>query len=147
LNQKNNKAGRPKSVEKRKLMLEAASDQFLANGYSGCSMEMVAKQSGVSKQTVYSHFSNKEALFLAVIKDKSAEYQLDDKHLEIEGNSLVQLLRERGLQLVKILHDDRVIAIYRVIIGEVNNPRAAELFYQAGPKHNVEYLIPFRINK
>jgi TetR/AcrR family transcriptional repressor of mexJK operon len=34
-----------------------------------------------------------------------------------------------------------VIAIYRVIIGEVNsNPRVAELFYQAGPKHSLEYL-------
>ena len=141
MNKETNKAGRPKSAEKHKQVLEAASDLFLASGYSGCSMEMVAKQSGVSKQTIYSHFSNKEALFLAVIEDKCAEYQLDDRHLEIEGNSLVQLLRERGLQIVKILHDNRVIAIYRVIIGEVSsNPRAAELFYQAGPKHSLEYL-------
>jgi TetR/AcrR family transcriptional repressor of mexJK operon len=34
-----------------------------------------------------------------------------------------------------------VIAIYRVIIGEVNsNPIAAALFYEAGPKHSLEYL-------
>ena len=136
-----NKAGRPKSAEKRKQILASAGELFLTSGFSGCSMEMVAKQSGVSKQTVYSHFNNKEALFLAVIEDKCAEYQLDDRHLVTADSSLTQVLRERGLQIIKLLHDDQVIAIYRVIIGEVNsNPRVAELFYQAGPKHSLEYL-------
>ena len=135
------KAGRPKSAEKRQQILNSAGELFLTSGFSGCTMDMVAKQSGVSKQTVYSHFSNKEALFLAVIEGKCAEYQLDDRHLEIENYTLFQLLQERGLQIVRLLHDDQVIAIYRVIIGEVNsNPRVAELFYQAGPKHSLEYL-------
>jgi TetR/AcrR family transcriptional repressor of mexJK operon len=141
LNKETSKAGRPKSAEKRKQVLNSAGELFLTSGFSGCSMEMVAKHSGVSKQTVYSHFNNKEALFLAVIEDKCEEYQLDDRHLEVADYSLLQVLRERGLQVVKLLHDDQVIATYRVIIGEVNsNPRAAELFYQAGPKHNLEYL-------
>ena len=141
LNKETSKAGRPKSAEKRKQILNSAGELFLTSGFSGCSMEMVAKHSGVSKQTVYSHFNNKEALFLAVIEDKCADYQLDDRHLELANYSLLQVLRERGLQLVKLLHDDQVIAIYRVIIGEVNsNPRVAELFYQAGPKHNLDYL-------
>lgn len=141
LNKETSKAGRPKSAEKRKQILNSAGELFLTCGFSGCSMEMVAKQSGVSKQTVYSHFSNKEALFLAVIEDKCDEYQLDDRHLEVADCSLIQVLRERGLQIVKLLHDDQVIAIYRVIIGEVNsNPRVAELFYQAGPKHSLDYL-------
>jgi TetR/AcrR family transcriptional repressor of mexJK operon len=140
-NKETNKAGRPKSAEKRKLVLNSAGELFLTSGFSGCSMEMVAKHSGVSKQTVYSHFDNKEALFLAVIEDKCIEYQLDDRHLEGSDYNLLQVLRERGLQIIKLLHDDQVIAIYRVIIGEVNsNPRVAELFYQAGPKHNLEYL-------
>lgn len=140
-NKETSKAGRPKSPEKRIKVLEAASELFLSCGFSGCSMEMVAKQSGVSKQTVYSHFNNKEALFLAVIEEKCAAYQLDNRHLDGADYSLVQVLRERGLQIVKLLHDEHVIAIYRVIIGEVNsNPRVAELFYQAGPKHILDYL-------
>lgn len=135
------KAGRPKSAEKRKQVLEAAGNLFLTSGYTGCSMEMVAKEAKVSKQTVYSHFANKEALFIAVIENKCAEYQLDNRHLKAEDLDLATVLQEHGLQIVKLLHDDEVIAIYRVIIGEVNNnPRAAELFYQAGPKHSLEYL-------
>lgn len=135
------KVGRPKSAEKRQQILEAASQLFLSCGYSGCSMEMVAKASDVSKQTVYSHFSNKEALFLAVIEQKCNQYQLDNRHIEDKNADLVDVLRARGLQLIKLLHDEQVIAIYRVVIGEVNsNPRAAELFYLGGPKHNLDYL-------
>jgi TetR/AcrR family transcriptional repressor of mexJK operon len=141
LNKETSKIGRPKSAVKRNQILKSAGELFLTSGFGGCSMEMVAKHSDVSKQTVYSHFNNKEALFLAVIEDKCAEYQLDDRYLEMADFSLLQVLRERGLQIVKLLHDDQVIAIYRVIIGEVNsNPRVAELFYQVGPKHNLDYL-------
>jgi AcrR family transcriptional regulator len=32
--------------------------EFLANGYARTSMERVAKVAGVSKQTLYSHFSD-----------------------------------------------------------------------------------------
>jgi TetR/AcrR family transcriptional regulator, mexJK operon transcriptional repressor len=141
LNIETSKAGRPKSAEKRNQVLEAAGELFLTSGYTGCSMEMVAKKAKVSKQTVYSHFANKEALFIAVIENKCAEYQLDNRHLLSEKLDLALVLQEHGLQIVKLLHDDEVIAIYRVIIGEVNNnPRAAELLYQAGPKHSLDYL-------
>ena len=135
------KAGRPKSAEKRKQILNAAAELFLNSGYSSCSMERVAKQASVSKQTVYSHFSNKEALFMAAIEEKCAEYQLNGEYLELDDRNLLEVLREKGLQIVKLLHDEQVIAIYRVIIGEINNnPRVAELFYQAGPKHSMECL-------
>ena len=51
----------------RKKILAAAEVQFLAHGYLGTSMDAVTEQAGVSKQTVYAHFTSKEALFRAVI--------------------------------------------------------------------------------
>lgn len=132
------KAGRPKSLEKRKQILEAAGELFLQQGFSGCSMDMVARHSAVSKQTVYSHFANKEALFIAVIDNKCEQYQLDTVHLEQKKANLKEVLSQVGLQIVRLLHDEQVIAIYRVVIGEVgSNPRVAELFYQAGPQHSL----------
>ena len=135
------KVGRPKSLEKRKQILEAASDLFLQQGFSGCSMDMVAKRSAVSKQTVYSHFSNKDALFIAVIDNKCEQYQLDTVHLEQEKANLKEVLSQVGLQIIRLLHDEQVIAIYRVVIGEVGcNPHVAELFYQAGPQQSLHAL-------
>lgn len=135
------KAGRPKSVQKRKQILVAAGELFLEQGFSGCSMDMVAKHSAVSKQTVYSHFSNKEALFTAVINAKCKDYQLDSQQLEHESGRFEDILQQIGLQIIRLLHDSQVIALYRIVIGEVSsNPRAAELFYQAGPQHNMTML-------
>jgi TetR/AcrR family transcriptional repressor of mexJK operon len=135
------KAGRPKSLAKRKQILEAAGELFLQQGFSGSSMDMVAKHSEVSKQTVYSHFSNKDALFIAVIDNKCEQYQLDILHFEQKKANLKEVLSQVGLQIVRLLHDEQVIAIYRVVIGEVgSNPHVAELFYQAGPQQSLNAL-------
>ena len=52
--------GRPKDPAKRAAILDAAEKLFLSQGFTGTSMDAVAKEAGVSKLTVYSHFSDKE---------------------------------------------------------------------------------------
>src|SRR5579864_56649 len=42
---------------------EAAARLFLDHGYQGTSMDDIAAAAGVSKQTIYTHFSSKEQLF------------------------------------------------------------------------------------
>ena len=79
--QKSKRQGRPKSEEKHNLILHSASCLFIENGFANTSMDNVAKASGVSKQTVYSHFDNKDALFKAAITKKCQSYQLDTNQL------------------------------------------------------------------
>ena len=55
-----------RTAEKRAGVLEAAAKVFLSGGYLGASMDEIADLAGVSKQTVYTYFSNKEALFAAM---------------------------------------------------------------------------------
>lgn len=142
--QTENKVGRPKSELKRKNIIEAATDLFLEHGFSQTSMDLVANIAGVSKQTVYSHFSNKDALFCAVIELKCAEYQLDPEHME--GDELLprDVMIRIGDQFVSLLKDPKVVAMYRVVIGEATNtPHVAELFYLAGPKYAIDSLSQF----
>lgn len=139
------KAGRPKSQQKREDILIAASSLFLELGFTATSMDLVANKAEVSKQTVYSHFKNKDALFIAIIEMKCAEYQFDREHLQDPQLSFTEVLQQIGLKFVRLLHDQDVIAMYRVVIGEVtSNPRVAELFFKAGPQHAIvlvsEYL-------
>jgi len=70
--------GRPKDVTKRNDILLAASDLFLQRGFHGTSMDALAEAAGVSKATVYSHFTDKNVLYQALIQSKVTDYQLDD---------------------------------------------------------------------
>ena len=62
-------AGRPKDLEKRKRILDAAKTLFLECGYHGCSMNKIAQKADVTKLTVYNHFQDKESLFTCAIAE------------------------------------------------------------------------------
>jgi TetR/AcrR family transcriptional repressor of mexJK operon len=129
------RAGRPKSEAKAEAVREAATKLFLAQGFQGTSMDAVAKAAGVSKQTVYSHFDNKEELFQAVISAKVAGYGFDEAAVEEEAdlrNVLLAIVR----RFVDLLFDPEVVAMHRVVMGEATSqPRVASLFFESGPKH------------
>jgi AcrR family transcriptional regulator len=52
----------------RERVIRAATELFAANGYDGTSTEAVLQASGVSRGSLYHHFANKEALFMAVLE-------------------------------------------------------------------------------
>ena len=56
-----------RSARKRRAILDAATAAFLRNGYLGTSMDEIAALAGVSKQTVYKHFADKERLFSEIV--------------------------------------------------------------------------------
>ena len=51
-----NQSGRPKDLEKRARILQAAKAIFLKSGYHGTSLNQIAQEAGVTKLTVYNHF-------------------------------------------------------------------------------------------
>ena len=53
----------------RALLLEVATAEFLAHGYTGTSLEKIAEQAGFSKGAVYGNFAGKEDLCLAVLEN------------------------------------------------------------------------------
>lgn len=50
-------------VDRRKMILDAASQSFAQFGYKATTMELVAKIANVGKGTIYTFFSNKDELF------------------------------------------------------------------------------------
>jgi AcrR family transcriptional regulator len=53
----------------RALLLEVATAEFLAHGYTGTSLEKIAELAGFSKGAVYGNFAGKEQLALAVLEN------------------------------------------------------------------------------
>src|SRR5438552_18969192 len=58
---------REEAVGKAALILRGARRAFLAGGFGAVSMDAIAREAGVSKETVYAHFGRMEDLFGAVV--------------------------------------------------------------------------------
>lgn len=57
------------SEAKREAIARAALMLFASDGYERTSVEAIAAEAGVSKGTVYSHYGDKESLFLSVVRE------------------------------------------------------------------------------
>jgi TetR/AcrR family transcriptional repressor of mexJK operon len=96
-------------------------------------MDAVAREAGVSKQTVYGHFANKEALFRACIQCKIGEFGFQEDGLPEAGGAR-DLLLAVCRRFMALICDPDVVAMYRVVMAEtVSHPRIAELFFESGP--------------
>jgi len=63
-------AGRPVRMPRnarRKQLLAAAQEVFVANGYHAAAMDDIAERAGVSKPVLYQHFPGKLELYLALL--------------------------------------------------------------------------------
>ncbi len=54
--------------DKKKLILEAAAQEFAANGYEKTSMNRILERAGISKGTAYYYFEDKEDLIATVVR-------------------------------------------------------------------------------
>lgn len=67
----------------RQLIVGAAIDCFLENGYVGTTMDDIAEKAAVARRTIYNQFGSKAALLIAAINDRvvgSEERSLDSDH-------------------------------------------------------------------
>jgi AcrR family transcriptional regulator len=55
-------------------LLDAARAAFIAHGFAGVSIDALARDAGVSKETIYRHFADKEALFRAALEDLGSDF-------------------------------------------------------------------------
>jgi TetR/AcrR family transcriptional repressor of mexJK operon len=136
-------SGRPKSHAKRSAILEASGELFLKHGFKDTTMDAVAAEAGVSKQTVYSHFDGKDALLRACVEDKVREYELQADDMP-DDLPLESGLRKIGRQFVDLINDENVICMYRLIISEsIAHPQVARSFYETGPKATRDVIAGF----
>lgn len=82
----------------RRRILDAAAEIAGERGYAGTSISDVSKRSGLPKSSIYWHFSDKDALFAAVIED-SYERWLEEFNIRVSARDLTPQ------ELVVLLHD------------------------------------------
>lgn len=120
---------------KAESILAAARRTFLAGGFGAASMDAIARAAGASKATVYAYFPSKEELFGAVVARESERYAQGFTASELDPHDVQRSLGTIAHRFLALLLSPDVIAINRIIIGEVARfPRLAEVFWGAGPE-------------
>ncbi len=129
-----NSPGRPKDMAKRQAILEAAKTLFLSNGYASTSMDAVAVEAGVSKLTVYSHFTDKETLFSAAVVAKCEE-QLPVMYFELpDGVPVEQVLLNIARGFHVLINSDESVNLHRLMMTSGSqDPKLSQIFFEAGP--------------
>jgi TetR/AcrR family transcriptional repressor of mexJK operon len=136
--------GRPRDTEKNSAILEAASQAFLESGFDGTSMDEVARRAGVSKQTVYSHFSSKEQLFSAAIREK-IEVSFPEPAIGDGARQTPEAeLRVFVERFCRLLMSAEAIAMHRVLVAAAGKgPELAKIFWESGPAEMIDRLGNF----
>ncbi len=127
----------PASVRKRRAIIDAAAEMFLAHGYQGVSMDELAAFAGVAKQTVYSHFGNKEALFsemVFILTDTASDTVHVGIPLPEAGESTRDFLTAYAYRQLKVVLTPTLMGLRRLAIGEAGRfPELARILYERGP--------------
>lgn len=117
--------------EKREQILQGAMQVFLHHGYAGTSMDRAATAAGVSKQTIYSHFKDKDGLFTALIERVTIDrLQQELGRTELQGEPAVWL-RQLAEAFLQKLSDQEYLNLLRLIVAEsARFPELAKLYYR-----------------
>lgn len=128
--------GRPKDLEKREAILDAAQTLFAQRGVDGAPIEAIAAQSGVSKVTVYAHFGDKAKIFEAIVERETDRLTRELAHTMTTAGSFEERLVKFGTVLVQVMTQPCHLALDKALSLEAQrNPALGRRFFDAGPGH------------
>lgn len=107
--------GRPPDPAKHAAILAAARRLFFSGSIQALNMEAVARASGVSKVTVYSHFGDLQGLIRAVVLLQRSEMTAALDDLPSGQRGLKQALIDLGCALMGFLSSDDYVALQRML--------------------------------
>lgn len=132
-----------KKEEKRIVIMDAASNIFLKSGYMGTSMDMIANEAGVTKQTVYRYYESKELLFKAALENQRRALGSNFQE-ELKCTDPLEALTNFAIGFLELHMSETHLAGIRLLISE--GPEAPEMtraFFSVGPARTKSALLHF----
>jgi AcrR family transcriptional regulator len=130
----------PTSAKARQI-LRGAREVFLEQGFEGASVDEIARRAGVSKGTLYSHFGDKKALFLAFVHDGCREMVGRIVDAASADASVADTLRRIARDYLAFLFAPFTLEMFRLIVAEsARFPEVGRTFFESGPAVAVHRL-------
>ncbi len=128
--------GRPRDPERGRRILEAAQRHFNEHGLERANVDAIAAEAGVSKMTVYNNFGSKEALFQAVVRDRTAPVVTGvPGAVALDPAQPEQALLAIGARFLALARGDDALGALRSVYGVAGaQPDICRAFYKDGPE-------------
>ncbi len=132
----------PSSQAKNARIVAAARKLFAENGYAETSMEAIAREAGVGKATLYSHFNCKEDLFTSIVSIEGEAHFV--KLTLARPLSVAEDLHEFGRSAFWLLIAPENVSILRMVAAEANRfPDLGRIFFETGPSRLVDRVAQY----
>lgn len=130
-------------AKKKRAILLAAQNVFLSEGYLPASMDKIAIEAQVTKQTVYRYYSSKSDLFKAMLEQMGENSEVDFlDHLQLPDTEEALYQFARGF-IQAHLSDDH-LATFRLLVAEGGKaPEMTRSFCAVGPDDTDVKLTEF----
>jgi AcrR family transcriptional regulator len=125
--------GRPQirsDEDTRALIVDAAAEEFQANGYAATTMGAVAQRAGISTKTMYRLIPNKAELFKSVIAKRIGLFMLEFDLKALDTYDLEEAVEHILVAFGSLTLEKETIALVRLVISESDRfPELAATFH------------------
>lgn len=138
------KRGRPRDASRLTRIVDSAKLLFSEQGFERTTIDAIAEASGVSKMTVYSYFTSKEALFGATVLHKVREEFSLQKNSPLNPDDPKASLMVIGTQFLSLIRRDDVLGAHRALFSSAGtHPELCLAFYNSAPLLVVNEVAEF----
>lgn len=135
------RGGRPTREAAARLqekILETATGLFLKHGFGATSIEAVASGAGISKRTFYHRFTDKAALFEAVVHRLIGQWLPVVVEEIAAGGAPVAVLERATRQTLAIALSPEALALHRLLVAEAQRfPQLAAIVAEEGSARGI----------
>ncbi len=114
-------------------IMAAAAKVFARQGLHGTSLDEVAREAGITKGTIYLYYRGKEDLFLATLREKSAQAfaALERTGQAGGGGDFRRQLAEFIQRAYRAIGSPEALPLLQMVLAEAGRfPETAELFFR-----------------
>ena len=122
---------------KRRQILAGAREVFRETGFERTTVDQIAARAGVSKATVYNHFHDKKALYVAYLSEEVDALRDSVRCmlcLSEPSGEVAAALQAVGERLLTLFLDPTIVGFYRSASAELERfPELGQLLFDRGP--------------
>jgi TetR/AcrR family transcriptional regulator, mexJK operon transcriptional repressor len=130
------------TTDRRQQIIEAALKVFSTKGFHKATNKDIAEAAGgISPGLIYWYFKDKEDLFVSIIRERAAIFQLaehPERVMELPPREALALVGRTYLSVFRVPGN---VAVFRILIGEaIRFPQIAELFMKVAGRRLLDFL-------